>query len=82
MHAHAETLQQLQRGIRKAFGERRQDAIGGFDEIDLDILLRIDPVEAIRDELARRVVQLRRQLRAGGTCPDDCDLELLGPQGL
>ena len=63
-------------------GKRREDAIGSFDEIDLDVLLRIDPIEAIRDELARRVVQLRRKLRAGCACPDDRDLELLGPQRL
>jgi hypothetical protein len=64
----------------KAFGQRRQDAISRFDEINLDVLLRIDSVDAIRDELARRVVQLRCQLRPGGACADDCDLELFGPQ--
>src|SRR5262249_59152515 len=48
--------------------------------MNLNVLLGIDPVESISDELARRVMQLRRKLGAGGARPDDRDLQLLRTQ--
>src|SRR5262245_5287130 len=50
--------------------------------MDLDVLLRIDPVEAVGNELTGGVMQLRRKLRAGRARTDDSDLELLWPQRL
>src|SRR5262249_57231825 len=48
--------------------------------MNLNVLLGIDPVESIGDELARRVMQLRRKLGAGGARPDDRDMQLLRAQ--
>src|SRR5262245_47637576 len=48
--------------------------------MNLNVLLGIDPVESIGDELARRVMQLRRKLGAGRARPDDRDLQLLRAQ--
>ena len=47
-----------------------------------DVLVGVDAVETVGDQLARRLVQLGRQLHAGGAGADDRDLQLLGPQRL
>src|SRR6476646_6445893 len=75
-HADAEILKQFRRGFRQSLRQRWQDAIGRLDELDLDILFGIDPVEAVNDELARSVVQLCRELRSGGTSANDRNIEL------
>ena len=49
---------------------------------DLDVLVGIDAVQAKGHELARRLVQLRRQLGAGRAGADDRHLQLLRPQRL
>src|SRR5215472_5026387 len=48
--------------------------------MNLNVLLGIDPVESISDQLARRVMQLRRKLGAGRARPYDRDLQLLRAQ--
>src|SRR5262249_13310352 len=48
--------------------------------MNLNAVLRIDPVESIGDELARRVMQLRRKLGTGRARSDDRDLQLLWAQ--
>src|SRR5262249_16936531 len=50
--------------------------------MNLNVVLGIDPVESISDQLARRVMKLRRKLGAGRARPDDRDIQLLRPQDL
>src|SRR5262245_62408357 len=50
--------------------------------MDLDVLIGIDPVEAVGNKLTWGVVQLGRELCAGRASSDDGDLELLRPQCL
>ena len=76
----AELAQQLLRRLGQARRQRRQDPIGGFDQADLDVLVRVDPVEPVRHHLARRAVQFGSQLDAGRPGADDRDMQLLGPQ--
>ena len=56
--------------------------VGGLDQGDLDVLLGVDPVEAVGDHAARGAVQLGRQLGAGGAGADDRDVELARPHRL
>ena len=82
MHAHLEPFQQLGRRLGQPLGQLRQDAGRGLDQVDLDVHVGIDAIEAVGDELARRLVQLGRELRPGGAGADDGDLQLLRPQRL
>ncbi len=82
VHEHAEPAQELGRGLRQALRQRRQDAIGSLDHVDLDVLLRVDAVEAVGDELARRLVQLGGELDPGRAGADDRHVQLFGPQRL
>src|SRR5215468_5929785 len=50
--------------------------------MNFDVLIRIDPVEAISDELACGVMQLRCELGASRARTYDGDVELLRPQRL
>ena len=59
-HLDAELAQDLQRRDRYAFGQGRQDALGGLDEDDADVLVGIDMIEAEGGDLAGRLVQFRR----------------------
>ena len=60
----------------------RQHAVGRFDQDQTHVLVDVDAVEAVRHQRPRRVVQLRRELDAGGAGADDRDMQLLGPQRL
>ena len=82
MHAHLETIEQLGGGLRQALGQRGQDARRRLDQVDLDVLVRVDAVEAVGHELARGLVQLGGELGAGRARADDRHLQLLGPQRL
>src|SRR6516164_1062608 len=82
MHVHAEVLQKLQAGIGKPLRQCRQNALGRLDEMDFDVLLGVDAVEAMSNELARRVMQLRRELRASCAGTYDGDVELFWAPGL
>ena len=64
VHPHLEAGQQLARRLGQALGQLRQDARRGLDQVDLDVHVGIDAVEAVGDELARRLVQLGRKLGA------------------
>ncbi len=81
-HVHSQRAQQVLRGERDAFGHRREDARPRLDDRHPDVALGIDPLEAVGDELARRLVQLRRELHTGRAAADDRDVELLGTQRL
>ena len=59
-----------------------QDAVRGLDQGDLDVLVRVDPVEPVGHHRARRAVQLGRELGAGGARADDRDVQLPGPDRL
>src|SRR5206468_744929 len=63
------------RGLQRR--QRRQDAIGGLDQDQSHVLFAADAIKTIGHQRARRVVQPRRELHAGGACTDDRDLELL-----
>ena len=80
VHLDAELAQQLRGGLGQALRQRRQHAVGGLDQVDLDVLVGIDAVEAVGHDLARRAVQLGGQLDAGGAGADDRHVQLLGPQ--
>jgi len=78
-HAHTKVLEQLARALGQPFGQSRKDPVPSLDQVDLDILFRVDAVEAEGHELARRLVKLGRQLRAGGAGADNSDVELFRP---
>ena len=69
-------------GVGEALGQGGQDAVGGLDQGDRDVLLGVDPVEAVGDHGAGGAVQLGRELGAGGAGADDGDVELAGPHRL
>src|SRR3954471_20581932 len=78
---HAETLQLVQRRLLQPLRQGREDGWGRLDQRDPDVPFRVDAVEGVGDELARRLVQLGRELDAGGARADDRDLELALAQG-
>ncbi len=82
--AHLDVLafQQQRRGLRQPLGQRGQDALGRLDDDEADVLVRLDAVEAVRHQRARRVVQLRGELDAGGARADDGHVQLVRPQRL
>ena len=67
-------------GLRQPLRQRRQDARSGLDQVDLDVLVGVDAVEAVGHQLARGLVQLGRQLRSRRAGADDRHVELAGPQ--
>ena len=77
---HAESTEQLGRGSRDARRQSRQNAVGGLDQVQRDVAIGINAVEAEGDELARRLVQFGGELDAGGAGADDRDLKLPGVQ--
>src|SRR5207302_1902864 len=74
---HTFALQELGRGVRKTLRYRWQDPIGRLNHVELDVPVRIDPIEPIRHQFACCVVQLGGQLYAGGPGTDDRHLQLL-----
>jgi hypothetical protein len=76
----ADASEELGRRQRQPLRQRRQDAVGRLEQDELYVLRRVDAVEAVGDQLARRVVQLGRQLHPGRAGADDGDLKLLRPQ--
>jgi len=65
-HVHGKAGEEFLRGVRQALRKRGKNAIGSFDQRDLDIFLGIDAVEAVGNQLARAVMELGRKLGAGG----------------
>ena len=53
-------------------------SIRAFDQRDLDVLFRIDPIKPVGDNSARRPVELGGQFGAGGARADDRNIELPG----
>jgi hypothetical protein len=82
MQVDAETLEQPDRRLRQPLGQRRENARRRLDQVDADVLVRVDAVEAEGDELPRRLVQLGGQLRARGAGADDGHMQLLWSQRL
>ena len=82
MDVHLEALEELGGGLRKPLRQRRENARRCLDQVDLDVLVGIDAVEAVGHQLARRLVQLGGQLGSRRTGADDGHLQLLGPQRL
>jgi hypothetical protein len=80
-HAHPQLLQLLRGRLLKALGQCRQNGWCCLDQGDLHVALGVDAVEPIGNQPTRRLVQLGRQLDAGGTGTDDRHLELLLAQG-
>ena len=64
-HIHANILQQLQRRRRHLVRESGKDTRRSFEKGDLDVPIRIDAVQSVRDNLARRAMKLRSKLGAG-----------------
>jgi len=80
MDLDAEVLEQLGRRIGQPFRQGRQDSVGRLDQVNLYVLFRIDPIESVGDELARRVVELGRELGSSRTGADDGDVKLPRPE--
>ena len=64
-----------------ALGQRRHDAVGRLDQRDLDVVFRVDLVEAVGDEAARGAMQLGGKLGAGGARADDRHVQLARAHG-
>jgi hypothetical protein len=77
-HPHVETAQKIGRRFRQPLRHRRQDARRRLDQSELHVSFRVDPVEAVRDQLARGLVEFGGQFDAGRAGADDCDFQLLG----
>ena len=73
-HLDAELAQDLQRRGRNAFGQGRQNALGGLDEDDANVLVGIDMIEAEGGDLAGRLIQFRRELGTRRASADDGDM--------
>src|SRR4029077_4238379 len=54
------------------------DAVGGLDQHDADVALRIDAIEPVGDHFARGAMQLGSQFGARRAGADDRDVELAG----
>ena len=80
VHLDPQLGQQRFGGLRQPLRQRRQHARRRFDHADADVLVGIDTVQPEGDHLARRAVQLGRQLDTGGTRADDRHLQLLRAQ--
>jgi hypothetical protein len=61
-------------------GGSQQDAVGSLDDEQLQALVGVDVVHAVRRQFARRVVQLGGELDAGCAAADD-PRELAGSPG-
>jgi len=54
----ANAVELAARGLGDAFRQTRQDAVGGLDQHDANVALRIDAIEPVGDDFARGAVQL------------------------
>jgi len=80
MHVDAEGAQQLLGGARQPLGQGGQHAGGGLDHRQLDVLVGIDPIEAVGHHFAGGVVELGGQFDPRCAGADDCHMQLLRPQ--
>ena len=78
-HVNPKPFQEPRRPRADSGRNRRQDPLSGFDQRDLEILLRIDAVEPVSDHLPCRAVKLSREFGARGSSPDDGDMQLSRP---
>ena len=75
-HLHTQARDQRLTCRRQARRQGRQDAVGRLNQADLDVLVRVNPVQAKSHHLARRAVQLGGQLHAGCARADDGHMQL------
>ena len=67
--------------IRDGLWQGRQNTVACFDQDDLDVLIRIDPVEAEGDKFPRCAMQFGGKFGASRASPDDRDMQLAWPDG-
>ena len=70
-HLHTQARDQGLTCRRQARRQGRQDAVGRLDQADLDVLVRINPVQSKSHHLTCGAVQLGGQLHARRTRADD-----------
>ena len=80
MHLDAELAEQHLGRCRQPFRQRREDARGGLDHRQLDVLVGIDAVEPVGHYLACGVMEFGGQLDAGCAGADDRHVQLAGAQ--
>jgi len=78
MDLDANAVEQAARRLGDPFRQTWQDAIGGLDQHDADVALRIDAIEPIGDHFTRVAVQFGRQFGADRAGADDRHVKLAG----
>ena len=73
-HTNPQPGEQLLRLLRNPFRQRRKHPLGGLNQRNPDVLLRVDLIEAVRHDFTCCSVEFGRKLDAGCTGADDCDL--------
>ena len=71
-------VEQAARRLGDALRQRGQDAVGGLDQHDADVALRIDAIEPVGDDFARGAMQLGSQFGARRAGADDRHMKLAG----
>jgi hypothetical protein len=75
-HLNAQAREKLLSGLRQAWHQGRQNAIGRLNQADFDVLVHINAVQAKSHHLARGSVQFSRQLHPRGARADDGHMQL------
>ena len=76
LDVHVQVAKGFGHALRDALGQCGNDAVRGLDERDLDVLLRVDLVETVGHEPARRLMQLGGKLSPGRARADDRHIQL------
>src|SRR3712207_2420217 len=71
-------LEQAHDTLGDPLWNRRENALGRLDEGDLEIFLRVNPVEPMSDNVPGRPVQFCGELGAGCASANDCHMQLAG----
>ncbi len=71
---YSQVRQQPRCRLGQARRQRGEDAIRGLDHVQANVFLRVDPVEAVGDQLPGRIVQFGSEFHARGAGADDRDL--------
>src|SRR6516225_1983839 len=82
VNLYTEPGEEFGRGGGDARRQSRQNSIGGFDDVQRNVAVRVDAVEPKGHELPRGLVQFSGELDSGGTGANNRDLKLTRPQRL
>ena len=78
MDLDANVVEQAARRFGDPLRQSGQDAVGGLDQHDADVVLRIDAIEPVGDHFARGAMQLSSQFGARRAGAHDRDVKLAG----